>query len=110
VRPQRLLASAASHGSVTAAATKSRIFAKLLADSPRRLVQSQRREDPAVLVVRVQAPAVDGKANDAVVAAMADVLGVSKSDVRVVAGQTSRTKTLEIAGITAAEVGNLLDR
>jgi uncharacterized protein len=74
-------------------------------------VQSQRREDLVVrLVVRVQAPAVDGKANDAVIAAMADVLGVSKSDVRVVAGQTSRTKTLEIAGITAAEAGNLLDR
>jgi len=66
--------------------------------------------EPAVLVVRVKAPAVDGKANDAVIAALADVLEMSKSDVRIVAGHTSRTKTLEIAGITAAEVGNLLDR
>ena len=66
--------------------------------------------EPAVLVVRVQAPAVDGLANNAVIAALANALDVAKRDVRIVAGHTSRTKTLDVAGVTAADVENLLAR
>jgi uncharacterized protein (TIGR00251 family) len=52
------------------------------------------------LKVRVHAPPVDGAANEALVALLAERLGVPKRGVRVVAGGTSRSKTVEIDGTT----------
>jgi uncharacterized protein len=49
------------------------------------------------LVVAVQAPAVDGRATEAAVRAVAQALGVKPRTVQVRAGQTSRDKLLEIA-------------
>jgi len=54
--------------------------------------------EPAALLVRVQARAVDGKANGAVLAALAQAFRVARRDVRVVAGHASRTKVVEIDG------------
>lgn len=56
------------------------------------------------LKVRLQAPPVEGAANDALVALIADRLGLPKRAVRVVNGATSRSKTLEIEGTTEAAV------
>ena len=52
--------------------------------------------DPPALVVAVHAPAVDGRANDAVVAAIADALDVRARDVRLVSGHSSRTKVVAV--------------
>ncbi|MDR1162753.1 MAG: DUF167 domain-containing protein [Candidatus Accumulibacter sp.] len=49
------------------------------------------------LKVRLAAPPVDGKANDALIAFLAERLGVSKSAILLKSGQTSRDKRLEIA-------------
>ena len=49
------------------------------------------------LVVAVQEPAVDGRANDAVIRALAEALGVRRSDVEIVHGHTARTKTVRIS-------------
>jgi len=51
------------------------------------------------LVVRVKEPPTEGRANAAVVRAVADYYRVAPSDVRVVSGYTSRRKTLEIADV-----------
>ena len=51
----------------------------------------------ATLVVAVSARAVDGAATDAVLAALAEALGVRPWQVSLVQGRTSRDKTLEIA-------------
>jgi uncharacterized protein YggU (UPF0235/DUF167 family) len=48
------------------------------------------------LVVRVSERAVDGKATEGALRALADALGVRRADVRLVTGATSRTKIVEI--------------
>ncbi|GAA1396499.1 DUF167 domain-containing protein [Luteococcus peritonei] len=50
--------------------------------------------EPA-LVVQVNAPAVDGRANKAVLAALAKALGTRPNRLEIVSGQTSRTKLVE---------------
>ena len=56
------------------------------------------------LKVAVTAPPVDGAANQSVAVFMAKKLSVSKGRVRVVAGQTSRRKTIHIEGVSASEL------
>lgn len=51
------------------------------------------------LRARVSAPPIDGRANEALVRLLADALGVPKSAIAIVAGATSRQKTLEVAGL-----------
>jgi uncharacterized protein YggU (UPF0235/DUF167 family) len=55
-----------------------------------------------VLRVRVSAVPDKGRANAAVVALLAKALGVPKSAVSVASGETSRLKTLDVAGDGAA--------
>ncbi|HMS56698.1 MAG TPA: DUF167 domain-containing protein [Fimbriimonadaceae bacterium] len=54
--------------------------------------------------VYVSAPPVDGEANDAVCAVVAKDLGLSRSKVRIVSGQTSRNKVLEIDDFDESEL------
>jgi uncharacterized protein YggU (UPF0235/DUF167 family) len=49
------------------------------------------------LAVAVTARAVDGKATEATLRAVAEALGVRRRDVRLVTGATSRTKVVEVA-------------
>ena len=58
----------------------------------------------AALKVRLHAPPVDGAANDALVVLLAEQLGVARQAVRIVAGGTSRAKTVEIDGTTEVAV------
>ena len=61
------------------------------------------------LKVRLQAPPVDGAANDALVDYLAAHLGVARRAVRIGAGAATRAKTVEVAGTTAAAVRALAD-
>jgi uncharacterized protein (TIGR00251 family) len=54
------------------------------------------------LRIRLQAPPVDGKANAALVTFVAERLGVPRSAVSVVRGQTSRSKVLRVDGVRLA--------
>jgi uncharacterized protein YggU (UPF0235/DUF167 family) len=56
------------------------------------------------LVVQLAAPPVDGAANEALVALLADVLGVPKRDISLVAGATARAKVVEVRGLAEDEV------
>jgi hypothetical protein len=56
------------------------------------------------LKVRLQAPPVEGAANEALVSLLAERLGVARRSVHVVAGTTSRAKTVEIDGTTVSAV------
>ncbi|MEQ1900618.1 MAG: DUF167 family protein [Devosia sp.] len=57
-----------------------------------------RDDGTSVLKLRVRAVPEDGKANKAVIALVAKGLGVPKSALALVAGETARLKTLEISG------------
>jgi uncharacterized protein (TIGR00251 family) len=50
------------------------------------------------LKIRLAAPPVDGAANSALVAFIADELGLARSCVRIVSGSTGRRKIVEIDG------------
>jgi len=53
------------------------------------------------LRVRVQAPPIEGAANEAVVAVIASALGVPARAVRIAAGQSGRQKLVDVDGIDA---------
>ena len=53
-------------------------------------------EHAGALVVRVSAQAVDGKATEAALAAVAAAFGVRRGAVRLVSGASSRSKVIDI--------------
>ncbi|MCF8197874.1 MAG: DUF167 domain-containing protein [Sulfuritalea sp.] len=64
----------------------------------------------AALKIRLAAPPVDGKANACLIAFLAEQLGVSKSAIRLLSGDTSRAKRLRIAGVDPAILKDRLTR
>ena len=60
------------------------------------------------LKVRLQAPAVENRANEALVEFLAHLLKTPKSAVRILSGDRSRTKRLEVYGVTKQQVLDLL--
>lgn len=49
------------------------------------------------VIVKVTAPPDKGKANEAVIALLAKAIGISKSSLELVAGDTARNKSLRVA-------------
>lgn len=65
--------------------------------------------EPPVLVVRVKERAEGGKANRAVIDAIAVAFGVPASSVSIVSGGSSRTKVLEVQNCDPGQLLRLLD-
>ena len=57
-----------------------------------------------LLLVKLAAPALEGKANKELVRFMADVLDCAKSEVSLIRGETSRTKVLSVPADAAARL------
>jgi uncharacterized protein (TIGR00251 family) len=60
------------------------------------------------LKVRLQAPAVEDRANEALVEFLAQLLKRPKAAVRILSGERSRTKRVQINGVTRQQVLDLL--
>jgi uncharacterized protein (TIGR00251 family) len=60
-------------------------------------------ETDGVIRLKIQAPAVDGKANSALVAFLAEALRVPKAAVSLQGGLRSRLKRVEVQGLDGAE-------
>lgn len=57
-----------------------------------------------VLHVKLAAAPVEGAANDALIELLAGTLRIPKRSIRIATGERSRTKTVEISGLTEVEV------
>ena len=62
------------------------------------------------LKISVTAPPVDGEANAAVIALVAKQLGCARGAVEVIAGASSRRKTVRVVGVTRAAIEALCAR
>ena len=65
-------------------------------------------EMSGALKVRLRAPAVENRANEALVEFLAQLLKTPKSAVRILSGDRSRTKRIEIRGVTGQQIQALL--
>jgi len=66
-------------------------------------------EEPPVLVARVTAPAVDGRANRALTEALVESLGVRPGAVRIIRGVSARIKLVELDGVDPSRLEQLLN-
>jgi uncharacterized protein len=67
-------------------------------------------EQGGALKVAVTAPPGDGRANKALTAALRDLLGLKRSQLELLSGETSRDKKFLIRGLTRAELESRLAR
>ena len=56
------------------------------------------------LLVRLNAPPVDGAANEELIRLLADALGIPRRNIEIVSGHRSRAKRVRITGVTSADV------
>jgi uncharacterized protein (TIGR00251 family) len=64
-------------------------------------------EIAGALKIRLHAPAVEGRANEALVEFLAALLKTSKGAVRILSGERSRIKRLEIRGVSKQQIERL---
>jgi uncharacterized protein len=62
------------------------------------------------LKVRLRAPALEGRANDALCEYLAELLKTPKAAVRILSGQHSRSKRVEVRGVTELQILALVTR
>ena len=60
------------------------------------------------LKVALTAPPVEGKANEACIAFLAELLEVPRSSITIAAGETSRNKLIRVSGVSAALIESRL--
>ena len=70
---------------------------RVIPRSPRTRVDGKRGD---ATLIRLNAPPVDGAANEALVAFLSEVLGVPRRDISLVAGETSRNKRVRVEGVS----------
>jgi uncharacterized protein len=66
-------------------------------------------EYQGALKVRLTAPPVDDRANEALRRLLAERLNVPVSAVRIVAGEKSRTKRVAVSGVMRAQIASLAE-
>ncbi len=60
-------------------------------------------EHGGAVKIKIAAPAIEGKANEAVLEFIAEKLGVHRREITLIAGEKSRDKLIEIASLDATE-------
>ncbi len=88
-------------------ATGARIEIRVQPRASRNTISGMRA---GTLRIRVTAPPVDGQANAAAIALLAQALDLPKSAIRLVKGASSREKTLAVESMSQEEVNQRLNR
>ena len=65
-------------------------------------------EMDGALKIAVTAPPIEGRANEALVRFLAELLNVARSSVTIAAGASSRNKVVRVEGLTAGQVRSRL--
>jgi len=65
--------------------------------------------EAAQLKIAVQAPPVDGRANEALVAFLAETFGIPKRSVKLVSGELARSKVFLLNGVRSGQAKQILD-
>jgi uncharacterized protein len=65
-------------------------------------------EIAGAIKIRLQAPAVEGRANEALIEFLAELLKTPKGAVRILSSERGRIKRLEIRGVTKQQIERLL--
>jgi uncharacterized protein (TIGR00251 family) len=65
-------------------------------------------EHNGAIKLRISAPPVDGKANEACRRLIAKLVGVSPSAVEIIAGESSKDKVIRVHNVTAERIRQLL--
>jgi hypothetical protein len=60
------------------------------------------------LKLKITSPPVEGKANEACIKFLSDILGVRKAQVKIVSGHKSRKKTIAIEGIGKKDIEDII--
>jgi hypothetical protein len=62
-----------------------------------------------LLKVRLHAPPVDGKANTALIALLAETLKIPKGNIEIIGGETSRQKVICVKGLSTQDIQHRLE-
>jgi hypothetical protein len=65
-------------------------------------------EMSGALKIRLQSPALEGRANESLIEFLTELLKTSKAAVRILSGERSRIKRLEIRGVTKQQIEHLI--
>ena len=86
------------HGGKTGAAITVRVSPRMAKNEISEILND------GTIKIRLTAPPVDGKANQALIEFLADLLSVKPANIEIVAGQTGRDKLITVIGLSADEV------
>jgi uncharacterized protein (TIGR00251 family) len=64
----------------------------------------------AQLKIAVQAPPVEGRANEALIAVLADLFALPRKDVTLISGNTNRSKVFLLKGVSPDRARSVLNR
>jgi uncharacterized protein len=78
--------------------------------TPRAKRNKVQRQPDGSLKVYVTAPPEDGRANEAVIEIMAEVLGVKRRQLEIINGGTNRNKVVRITGVSHAQLDAVLNQ
>jgi uncharacterized protein len=87
--------------------TETVIAIRVIPRSPRTRVDGMRGD---AFLVRLAAPPVEGAANDALVAFLAEHLEIPRRNLRIVSGDKSRDKRVAVTGLTAGDIAERMTR
>jgi len=75
---------------------------------PRSSLEEITRDAEGVWKAKLTAPALEGRANEALISMLSKRLGIRKSAVQIISGEKARLKRVKIAGLDGGRIEELL--